>query len=147
MIGGGSVPMVAGDVIVQGEDLGQWVQAQRYGFEQLLPAQQWLLENVLGLEAAGEDERPVKRTQDHKWNLNLTAARQYRAREGHLKVPRKHIEEVPVDQAGPAATGRETTPENTVAVALGMWITNTRRRATKLSDQRRTELDQLGMHW
>ncbi|MET9663618.1 hypothetical protein ABZY11_44050, partial [Streptomyces sp. NPDC006510] len=29
-------------------DLGRWVTAQRDGWEQLLPAQQWLLENVLG---------------------------------------------------------------------------------------------------
>ncbi|WP_457467480.1 hypothetical protein [Streptomyces sp. TE4109] len=42
-----------GDVVVQGEDLGRWVTAQRYGWEQLLPAQQWILENTLGLQAAG----------------------------------------------------------------------------------------------
>ncbi|MEC4019902.1 hypothetical protein [Streptomyces sp. H27-D2] len=35
-----------------------------------LPVQQWLLENVLSLDAAGEDERPVQRTQDDKWELN-----------------------------------------------------------------------------
>lgn len=143
----GTVPMVAGEAVVQGEDLGRWVTAQRYGFEQLLPAQQWLLENVLGLEAAGADERPVRRTQDDKWNLNLAAARQYRAREGHLNVPRKHVEALPVGLAGTAATGRETTPEHTVLVALGMWIANTRRRADKLTDGRRADLDALGMRW
>ncbi|MFD9796935.1 helicase associated domain-containing protein [Streptomyces sp. NPDC059070] len=144
---GGSVPTEPGRVVVQGEDLGRWVQAQRYGWDQLLTAQAWLLGHVLGLEAAGEDERPVKRTQDDKWMLNLTAARQYRAREGHLNVPRKHVEEVPVGLAGPAATGREITPEDTVPVALGMWITNTRRRAAGLTDQRRAALDHLGMRW
>ncbi|MGW1848280.1 helicase associated domain-containing protein [Streptomyces sp. NPDC001966] len=40
---GGVLPVVAGKVIVQGEDLGRWVTAQRHGWEQLLPAQQWLL--------------------------------------------------------------------------------------------------------
>jgi len=144
---GGSVPTEPGHVVVQGEDLGRWVTAQRHGFEQLLPAQQWLLENVLGLEPAGEEERPVRRTQDDKWNLNLRAAHQYRAREGHLNVPRKHVEHLPVEDAGPAATGRETTPENTVPVALGMWIANTRRRATKLRQERRSDLDRLGMRW
>ncbi|WP_372346628.1 helicase [Streptomyces sp. KL116D] len=32
-------------------------------------------------------------------------------------------------------------------VALGMWLANTRRRADKLSAQRRDDLDQLGMRW
>ena len=145
--GGGSVPTEPGDIVVQGEDLGRWVKTQRLAWDQLPIAQAWLLENVLGLEPAGEDERPVRRTQDHKWMLNLAAARQFHAREGHLNVPRKHVEELPVTLAGPAATGRETTPENTILVDLGMWITNTRRRANKLTTQRRTGLDRLGMRW
>ncbi|MEU9567062.1 Helicase associated domain protein [Streptomyces sp. NPDC048161] len=67
---GGVLPVAAGKVIVQGEDLGRWVSAQRHGWEQLLPAQQWLLENVLGIEPAEEAERPVRRTQDDMWALN-----------------------------------------------------------------------------
>ncbi|MGW0963633.1 Helicase associated domain protein, partial [Streptomyces gelaticus] len=87
---GGVLPVVVGKVIVQGEDLGRWVTAQRHGWEQLLPAQQWLLENVLGIEPAGDEERPMRRTQDDMWAVNLRAARQFHAREGHLRVPRKH---------------------------------------------------------
>ncbi|MET9499718.1 helicase associated domain-containing protein [Streptomyces sp. NPDC006552] len=135
------------DVVVQGEDLGRWVSAQRYGFEQLLLAQQWLLEHVLGIEPAGEEEQPVKVTQDHKWALNLAAARQYQAREGHLNVPRKHVEALPVELAGPAATGRETTADGDVLVDLGMWTANVRRRAGNLGAERRAALDQLGMRW
>ncbi|MGW1410077.1 helicase associated domain-containing protein [Streptomyces sp. NPDC002403] len=89
---GGTLPEAAGDVVVQGEGLGRWVNMQRFGWEQLLPVQQWILENTLGLRAAWEDERPVKRTQDTKWALNLAAARQFHDREGHLRVPRKHVE-------------------------------------------------------
>ncbi|GAA2347718.1 Helicase associated domain protein [Streptomyces kunmingensis] len=144
---GGSLPTKAGDVVVQGEDLGRWVTAQRTGFEALSSVQQWLLENALGLEADSLPEQPVKRTQNHKWALNLAAARQFHAREGHLNVPRKHIEALPVDLAGPAATGRETTPEGDVLVDLGMWTANTRRRANKLTTERRTALDKLGMRW
>ncbi|MFI0243109.1 Helicase associated domain protein [Streptomyces sp. NPDC016845] len=144
---GGSLPTAAGDVVVQGEDLGRWAQAQRLEFEQLQPAQQWLLENALGIAAAAKDERPVKRTQEHKWALNMAAARQYRDREGHLNIPRKHIEALPADLAGPAATGRETTPQGDVLVDLGMWTANVRRRAGKLTDQRRAALDHLGMRW
>ncbi|MEV5205042.1 hypothetical protein [Streptomyces sp. NPDC053720] len=66
------------------KDLGRWVAAQRLGWEQLLPAQQWLLENVLGIEPAEEAELPVRRTQDDMWALNLRAAQQYHAREGPL---------------------------------------------------------------
>ncbi|MDI3409508.1 helicase associated domain-containing protein, partial [Streptomyces cavernicola] len=145
--GGGSLPSAVGEVVVQGEDLGRWVQAQRYGFEALQPAQQWLLVHVVGVEAARGEEWPVKRTQDDKWLLNLAAARRFYARGGHLNVPRKHVEELSVEDAGPAATGRETSPEGTVLVALGMWVANTRRRAAKLTAERRGDLDQLGMRW
>ncbi|WP_372346627.1 hypothetical protein [Streptomyces sp. KL116D] len=48
---GGILPQCgAGVLVVQGEDLGAWVQAQRLGWDKLGPAQQWLLESVLGLE-------------------------------------------------------------------------------------------------
>ncbi len=52
---------------------------------------------------ASEDERPVRRTQDDKWMLNLAAARRFHAREGHLQVPRKHTELVPLTEAGRGA--------------------------------------------
>ncbi|MFF1649858.1 hypothetical protein [Streptomyces sp. NPDC058240] len=87
-----TLPEAAGDVVVQGEDLGRWVNAQRFGREQLLPVQQWILENTLTITPAGEDERPAKRTQDDRWAANPAAARQFHACEGHLRVPRKHIE-------------------------------------------------------
>ncbi|MEU7168002.1 Helicase associated domain protein [Streptomyces morookaense] len=127
---GGAVPTVAGEVIVQGEDLGRWVTGCRHGWDDLLPVQQWLLENILDLTPAEEDQRPVKRTQEDKWALNLRAARQYHTREGHLNVPRKHIEMMG-DQP----------------VKLGTFIDNTRRRADKLSTQRRADLNQLGIRW
>ncbi|MGW7412723.1 hypothetical protein [Streptomyces sp. NPDC054863] len=53
------MPLLAGEVVVQGEDLGRWVQGCRFEWERLLPAQQWLLENALGLEPAEESERSV----------------------------------------------------------------------------------------
>ncbi|MFI9630929.1 hypothetical protein [Streptomyces sp. NPDC052042] len=81
-------------MVVQGEDFGRWVPAQRHGWEQLLAAQQWLLENALGLTPAEKEEagRPVPRGQGAKWAANLAAARQFHAQKGRLKVPRKHIE-------------------------------------------------------
>ncbi|WP_406100921.1 helicase associated domain-containing protein [Streptomyces sp. NBC_01003] len=115
--------------MVQGEDLGAWMQARRLGWDKLGAAQQWLLESVLGVEEAGEDERPVRRTRDDKWMLNLAAARRFHAREGHLNVPRKHVELVSVDEAGRDAAG--------VEASSGAGV----------EGQRRANLDQLGMRW
>ncbi|MEL5957120.1 helicase associated domain-containing protein [Streptomyces sp. CLV115] len=141
---GGTLPEAAGDVVVQGEDLGRWVTAQRLGWEQLLPVQQWILENTLGLQPAEEHERPVKQTQNAKWAANLAAARQFHAREGHLRVPRKHVEEL---EAQDALSVRQGDAGGAVVVKLGTWLDNVRKRAAKLPEQRRTDLDQLGMRW
>ncbi|MGY5060025.1 helicase associated domain-containing protein [Streptomyces sp. 900105755] len=128
---GGALPAGPGELIVQGEDLGVWITGQRVGWDRLMPAQQWLLE-AIGIQPAVEGV-PVPgtpRTQDARWNASLAAARQFHAREGHLTVPRKHVEDV-----------------NGEPVKLGAFLDNTRRRATKLSPQRRAHLDQLGMRW
>ncbi|MCD9145883.1 DEAD/DEAH box helicase [Streptomyces albireticuli] len=141
---GGAVPTVAGEATVQGEDLGRWVTGCRLGWDTLLPVQQWLLENILGLTPAEEDERPVKRTQDDRWALNLRAAQQFHAREGHLNVPRKHVEHLE-PEGGPMGPQRDA--EELPAVKLGMVLDNIRKRADKLTEQRRTELNALGMRW
>ncbi|MFE7961188.1 helicase associated domain-containing protein [Streptomyces sp. NPDC057413] len=129
---GGSLPRAAGEVIVQGEDLGAWVRAQRAGWDKLLPAQQWLLSGVLGVEPLPEEEaaRPVRRSQDERWAANLAAARQFHAREGHLNVPRKAVEVV-----------------DGVEYKLGAFVENARRRAGRLAPARRAALDALGMRW
>ncbi|MET9016051.1 helicase associated domain-containing protein [Streptomyces olivaceoviridis] len=92
------------------------------------------LGSTLGPEPAGVAERPVRFTADGKWALNLRAARQYHAREGHPRPGRKHIERLDVD--GEA-----------VDIKLGTFLDNTRRRADKLTPERRADLDQLGMRW
>ncbi|MFE4630730.1 helicase associated domain-containing protein [Streptomyces mirabilis] len=56
------------------------------------------------------------------------------AREGHLRASRNHVEDTADD--GESAS-----------VRLGGWLDNTRRRADKLTPERRAELDALGMHW
>ncbi|MEU2871632.1 Helicase associated domain protein [Streptomyces olivoreticuli] len=141
---GGAVPTTAGTLVVQGEDLGRWVNTCRLDWDSLLPVQQWLLANVLDLTPAEEDERPVKRTQSDKWELNLRAARQYHTREGHLNVPRKHIEQLKPED-GP--TGCQGGTEELLEVKLGRVLDNTRRRANKLTEQRRADLNALGMRW
>ncbi|MET9017776.1 helicase associated domain-containing protein [Streptomyces olivaceoviridis] len=111
---------------------GRGVLAQRQGWDKLSPAQQWLLDSALGLEPAGPAERPAKLTADGKWALNLRAARQFHTREGHLRPARKHIERLDIDAEA-------------VDIRLGTFLDNTRRRADKLTPDRRAELDQLGM--
>ncbi|MFI1839596.1 helicase associated domain-containing protein [Streptomyces olivaceoviridis] len=117
---GGTLPEAAGELLVQGEDLGAWVAAQRQGWGKLSPAQQWLLGSTLGLEPAAPGAQSGKLTADGKWALNLRAARQYHAREGHLRPARKHVERLDVD--GQA-----------VDIKLGTFLDNTRRRADKLT--------------
>ncbi|MCX4734500.1 helicase associated domain-containing protein [Streptomyces sp. NBC_01363] len=86
----------------------------------------------------------MKRTQDTKWAANLAAARQFHAREGHLRVPRKHVEQLD-GEAVP--TGPQDSADGGVVVKLGMWLDNVRKRAGKLAEQRRADLDALGMRW
>jgi superfamily II DNA or RNA helicase len=130
------LPTAPGQTTVQGEDLGAWVQAQRLGWDALLPAQAWMLEHMLSLSPAEPDERPqAPRTQADKWAVNIRAAKQFHAREQGLQAPRKAVE-------------RLTEPDGSVTeVKLGTFIDNSRRRADKLSPERRAELDALGMRW
>jgi hypothetical protein len=111
--------------------LGAWVQAQRLGWEAMLPTQTWMLENILHLSPAEPDERPqAPRTQADKWAANIRAAKQFHTREGSLQVPRKHLEEV-----------------DGVPYKLGMFVDNARRRSDKLSPERHAVLTEMGMRW
>jgi hypothetical protein len=133
---GEALPTEAGDVVRQGEDLGRWVTSVRLGWDQLTGVQQWMCEQVLGIEPAPEDEKPQRpRTQADKWMANLAAARQFYEREGHLQVPRKHVERI----VGEDQEEREH--------KLGAWINNQRSRASGLSPERVEQLSKIGMRW
>ncbi|MEU0526262.1 helicase associated domain-containing protein, partial [Streptomyces niveus] len=67
--------------------------------------------------------------------LNYQAAKQYFEREGHLRVPRKHVETVLTDN------GREN------QYRLGAWVNNQRSRAAGLSPERIEQLSKVGMRW
>ncbi|MFF7892476.1 helicase associated domain-containing protein [Streptomyces sp. NPDC007907] len=99
--------------------------------------QQWMCEHILGIQPATEDEKPKPRTsQADKWALNYEAAKQYFKREGHLRVPRKHIERVVI---GEDQEERE--------IKLGAWISNQRSRAATLTPERIEQLSTIGMRW
>ncbi|MFF4666226.1 hypothetical protein [Streptomyces sp. NPDC001282] len=97
----GELPTEPGVVVHQGEDLGRWVKTVRLGWDKLTTVQQWMCEHILGIEPASEDEKPKPRTsQAEKSALHLTAAKQFYEREGHLRVPRKHIRTIVVEADG-----------------------------------------------
>ncbi|MGW7317602.1 helicase associated domain-containing protein, partial [Streptomyces sp. NPDC054865] len=84
-----------------------------------------------GLAPAAAAERPPpRRSHAAAWAEHLEAARRFHAREGHLGVPRTHVE--PLD-------GHE--------VRLGAWIANQRARAGSLAPDRAAALTALGMRW
>ncbi|MFF9787688.1 DEAD/DEAH box helicase [Streptomyces nigrescens] len=134
---GGTLPTEPGDIVHQGEDLGRWVRSVRLGWDNLTTVQQWMCEQVLGIEPAAEDEKPPpRRTQADKWAMNYQAAQQFYEREGHLRVPRKHIERITI---GEDQEERE--------LRLGAWTSNQRSRAATLSPERVEQLSAIGMRW
>ncbi|MFJ3673909.1 helicase associated domain-containing protein [Streptomyces sp. NPDC090106] len=60
----------------------------------------------------------------------VAAVRQFHAREGHARVPRKAVETV-----------------DGVKLKIGAFLSNARSRAAKLSAERRSELAALGLEW
>lgn len=132
---GGALPTSAGAGVHQGEDLGRWVRGHRLGWGKLTGVQQWMCEHILGIEPAAEDEKPRPRhTQPTSGLPNLTAAQYYQC-EGHLNVPRKHVETVLSED------GWE------LQFRLGAWVSNQRSRATTLSPERIGQLSSIGMRW
>ncbi|MGW9030960.1 helicase associated domain-containing protein [Streptomyces sp. NPDC055722] len=130
---GGTLGVGTGGTVVQGEDLERWAKTQRAEWNQLSHAQQWLLDAFLGLAPLPPEQRPqpvARRSRAEIWETNLAAARQYQQREGHLDVPRSHVEKVDGAQH-----------------ALGVFIANSRSRKAKLAAARIAELSALGMRW
>ncbi|MGW7819994.1 helicase associated domain-containing protein [Streptomyces puniciscabiei] len=126
----------SGMVVHQGEDLGRWVRSVRLGRDNLTTVRQWMCEHILGIQPADDDKKPKPRsTQADKGAMNYAAAKQYYEREGHLRVPRKHIETV----VGDDQEERE--------LRLGAWIGNQRSRAATLSQARVEQLSNIGTRW
>ncbi|WP_406516188.1 helicase associated domain-containing protein [Streptomyces sp. NBC_00873] len=138
---GGTLPTTAGEVVRQGEDLGRWVKSVRLGWDQLPGVQQWMCEQVLGIEPAGEDEKPKPRpSQADKWAMHLAAARRYYEREGHLRVPRKHVETITMG-------GADSEDQEQRDFRLGAWVGNQRSRAATLTPERVEQLSAVGIRW
>ncbi|KIF67172.1 helicase [Streptomyces sp. AcH 505] len=109
----------------------KWLEAQRTRSDRLHPEQKNLLKE-LGLAAlpgtaaspAGKSHLPAR---ERAFQRGLAAARAFRAREGHLNVPQRHIEKIEGDP-----------------VRLGQWLSNLRRRPG-LSQHKQAALAELGL--
>ncbi|WSM02653.1 helicase associated domain-containing protein [Streptomyces sp. NBC_01718] len=65
---------------------------------------------------------------DRNFHRGLAAAQAFRAREGHLDVPQRHVEDL-----------------DTEPVRLGQWISNIRRRWDRLTSDRQQDLQDVGL--
>jgi hypothetical protein len=112
-------------------EAGEWLQVQRTRAATLHPGQRSLLRD-LGVDlpyapavAGGKHKQPAR---ERAFPRGLAAARAFHEREGHLRVPQRHIEEI---EDGP--------------VRLVQWLSNMRRRHAGLSPQRQAALAELGL--
>ncbi|TDC03238.1 helicase, partial [Streptomyces sp. 8K308] len=153
-------------VTVAGVDVGTWLRRQRHGWKHLTQAQQELLgdlgigplqtapeatqgaaEAVQAEPEAGGAAVPAARKptggRGGSFERGLAAAHQYLAREGHLKVPRGHVEHLPLEDA--AASGGDQEQPETVPVKLGVWRSNMRSRRDRLTPEQQAALDEIGL--
>ncbi|MFF7505273.1 helicase associated domain-containing protein, partial [Streptomyces lavendulae] len=143
---GGVLPDITPGVLFDGDDIGRWLQQQKQPatWTRLLPEQQARL-TALGVEpaqapppapaAARAAKGPSKAQQ--AFQRGLAALTQWIEREGtHRPIPRAHSEQITVDG--------ETEP---VMVKLGVWVSNTKSRRDKLTQQHLDALRELGVDW
>ncbi|WP_078962863.1 DEAD/DEAH box helicase [Streptomyces sp. TP-A0875] len=142
----GSLPDIAPGVLMDGDDIGKWLQQQKQPavWARLLPEQQERL-TTLGikpLEApspapAGRRATKGPSKAQQAFQRGLAALAQWVEREGAVRpVPRGHAEEITVDG--------EAQP---VVVKLGVWVSNTRARRDKLAQEQLDALRELGVEW
>ncbi|CAL9616665.1 hypothetical protein SUDANB58_05757 [Streptomyces sp. enrichment culture] len=142
----GSLPEIQPGVLMDGDDLGKWLQQQKQPatWARLLPEQQERL-SVLGIKpleepsaapAARRARKGPSKTQE-AFQRGLAALAQWVEREGADRpVPRGHTEEITLDGE-----------DEPVTVKLGVWISNTKSRRDRLDADQLAALRELGMKW
>ncbi|MFD4570171.1 Helicase associated domain protein [Streptomyces sp. NPDC058467] len=120
---------------VHGMDIGKWLAKQRKPevWQALHDGQRERLEQLGITLLAPEPEAPAKppTTPMSAFDKGVAALTQYKTREGHLTVPRGHV---------------ETLPDGT-EVKLGVWIMNQKTRRAKFAPNRLAALADLGLDW
>ncbi|WP_051856974.1 DEAD/DEAH box helicase [Streptomyces sp. NRRL S-1868] len=121
----------------RGDDIGTWLAEQPAAWHTLTEDQQQRLTD-LGVHPtpppalAAAPAVPAGAT---RWEINLAAARQFKAREGHLRVPRAHTETV------------TDTDGHTHEIRLGVFRSNTRahHKKQKLTPDQTREATDIGL--
>ncbi|MFE9927242.1 Helicase associated domain protein [Streptomyces sp. NPDC005774] len=142
----GSLPEIQPGVLMDGDDIGRWLQRQSQPatWAQLSTEQQERL-STLGVKPVQAPSPAPAATRAAKgpgkaqqaFQRGLAALAQWVEREGaHRPVPRGHAEETAIDG--------ETEP---VVVKLGVWVSNTKQRRDKLTQEQRAALRELGVEW
>ena len=96
--------------------LGQWVSVQRLSRNDLSNERQKRLD-AIGFVWDGRK---------HYWENGFTALTEFKAREGHCRVPSSHIEN---------------------SFKLGLWVATKRRSREKLAPKQRAQLNKIGFVW
>jgi hypothetical protein len=134
----GILPDIAPGVLMDGDDIGRWLQQQRKPgtWAQLSSEQQERL-STLGIKPleAPSPAPSARRTKGPSkaqpaFQRGLTALAKRVQREGaHRPVPRGHGEEITVDGAA-----------EPVVVKLGVWVSNTKSRRDRLAGEQQDAL-------
>ncbi|OSP40033.1 helicase [Streptomyces sp. 13-12-16] len=135
----GHLPDIEPGVLMDGDDIGRWLQRQRRDWKLLSSEQQERLTTlgVKPLEALAAAPPAVSAGKTAAtFHRGAAALAQYVTREGHHRVPRGHVEEMVVEG--------EDAP---VPVKLGVWVSNTKSRRNKLTPDQRVTLKELGLEW
>ncbi len=130
----GQVHVLPG-VTVHGMDIGKWLNRQRKPevWRALTGGQRELLEQLGITPLPREAEEPAKPSTAplSAFERGLAALAQYKAREGHLTIPRAHVERL----------------EDGTEIKLGVFLSNTKTRRAKLTTDKRAALADLGLDW
>ncbi|MFF1595012.1 Helicase associated domain protein [Streptomyces sp. NPDC058286] len=122
-------------VTVHGMDIGKWLARQRKPevWAALSDGQRERLEAIGVIPPAPKLEAPTKPTTVavSAFERGVAALAQYKAREGSVKVPRAHVEEL----------------EDGTEVKLGVFLSNSKSRRAKLAADKLAALAALGLEW
>jgi hypothetical protein len=141
---GGLLPAIAPGVLMDGDDLGRWLERQKNPgtWKQLSTEQQERLARlgVKPVQAASPASTAKGAAKGSKaqqaFQRGLAALEQWVEREGQRPVPRGTVVEIAAEgQAEP------------VPVRLGVWLSNTRARRDKLTAEQLQALQELGVEW
>ncbi|MEU7282521.1 Helicase associated domain protein [Streptomyces sp. NPDC045431] len=142
---GGVLPHIQPGVLFEDDDIGRWLERQKNPgtWKQLSKEQQQRLLK-LGLQpdqapapaptASHTAKGPSKAQQ--AFQRGLAALTQWVEREGNRPVPRGAVVEIEVDGQ-----------DEPVPVKLGVWVSNTKSRRDKLTQEQLVALRELGIAW